>query len=56
MTKIIKISLSDEEYDRVDSLVCQGFGRSKSDFARSAVVFQLERYAFILGDENGGIS
>ena len=38
MTKAIKIYLSDSEYIGVEKLVRAGFGRTKADFVKTAIV------------------
>ena len=38
MSKAIKIHLSDSEYIEVEKLVKDGFGRTKADFVKTAIV------------------
>ena len=43
MTKAIKVYLSDVEFETLDKLVCAGFGRTWSDFVKSAVVVYIDK-------------
>lgn len=43
MTKPIRITLSDREYDAVQQCVDSGMARSKSDFVRKATLSYIER-------------
>lgn|GEM_PF-4482942 len=38
MNKTIRVYLSDSEYDGVEKLVKAGFGRTKADFAKTAIL------------------
>lgn len=43
MAKTIRVSLSDREYDQIESRVNEGEARSKSDFVRKATLSYIER-------------
>jgi len=42
--KAIKVCLSDSEYRRVEDLVSVGVGRTKADFARTAILLHIDKY------------
>ena len=50
MTKTIKVRLSDDEYTVIENLVQAGFGRTKADFVKTAVVIHTYRYKTGIGN------
>ena len=43
MTKTIKVYLSESEYTGIEKLIDAGFGRTKADFVKTAVVIHAYR-------------
>jgi len=44
MTKAIKVCLSDSEYRQVEALINSGNGRTKADFARTAIILYIKNF------------
>ena len=50
MCKTIRVYLSDSEYNGVERLVKAGFGRTKADFAKTAVLMHICKYEAVTGN------
>jgi len=49
--KAIKVCLSDSEYAGVERLVKAGFGRTKSDFVRTAILMHTDKCETVVGSK-----